>query len=49
MQAQVAATLIGLFVVLALLEVHQRADGSVAIPQALQPYMMGCEVIEPRR
>jgi seryl-tRNA synthetase len=35
--------------ILALLEVHQRADGSVAIPQALQPYMMGCEVIEPRR
>jgi seryl-tRNA synthetase len=35
--------------ILALLEIHQRADGSVAIPGALKPYMMGREVIEPRR
>lgn len=30
----------------ALLEWHQQPDGSVAIPQALQPYM-GCAVIKP--
>ena len=30
----------------ALLEWHQQSDGSVAIPQALQPYM-GCAVITP--
>ena len=33
--------------ILTVLEVHQRADGSVAIPEALQPYM-GCEAIGPR-
>jgi seryl-tRNA synthetase len=33
--------------ILALLEVHQRADGTIAIPKALQPYV-GCEVIGPR-
>ena len=33
--------------ILALLEVHQRADGSVAIPAALQPYM-GRDAIGPR-
>jgi len=33
--------------ILTLLEIHQRADGSVAIPKALQPYM-GREVIGPR-
>ena len=33
--------------ILALLEVHQRADGTVAIPKALQPYV-GREVIGPR-
>jgi seryl-tRNA synthetase len=33
--------------ILTVLEVHQRADGSVAIPEALQPYM-GCESIGPR-
>jgi seryl-tRNA synthetase len=32
---------------LALLENHQRADGSVAIPKALQPYV-GFDVIRPR-
>ena len=30
----------------ALLENHQRADGSVAVPKALQPYV-GREVLEP--
>jgi seryl-tRNA synthetase len=33
--------------ILALLENHQRADGSIAIPRALQPYV-GREVIGPR-
>jgi seryl-tRNA synthetase len=33
--------------ILTLLEVHQRADGGVAIPKALQPYV-GREAIEPR-
>jgi seryl-tRNA synthetase len=32
---------------IALLENHQRADGSVSIPKALQPYV-GFDVIEPR-
>lgn len=31
--------------VVAILETHQQADGSVRIPQALQPYMGGAEVI----
>ncbi len=33
--------------ILALLEVHQRPDGSIGIPKALQPYM-GCDAIGPR-
>jgi seryl-tRNA synthetase len=33
--------------IMLLLEIHQQADGSVAIPKALQPYM-GRDVIEPR-
>jgi len=33
----------------ALLENHQRADGSVRLPEALVPYMGGLEVIEPAR
>ena len=33
--------------ILALLEIHQRADGSVAIPKALQPFM-GRDSIGPR-
>jgi len=33
--------------VAAILENHQRADGSVAIPKALRPYMGGQESIEP--
>ena len=32
-----------------LLELNQNADGSVNIPQVLQPYMNGLEVIEPKR
>ncbi len=33
--------------IIALLETHQRADGSVRVPQALQPYLGGLEVLEP--
>jgi seryl-tRNA synthetase len=32
---------------IALLETHQRADGSVRVPAALQPYLGGREVLEP--
>ena len=32
----------------ALLENHQQADGSVVIPAALRPYMGGLEIIEAR-
>ncbi|WP_221585083.1 serine--tRNA ligase [Microbacterium sp. G2-8] len=31
----------------ALLETHQRADGSVVVPEPLRPYMGGLEVLEP--
>lgn len=33
--------------IVALLETHQRADGSVWIPEALRPYLGGLEVAEP--
>ena len=33
-------------ILIPLLEVHQRADGRVAIPEVLQPFMGGMEVIE---
>jgi seryl-tRNA synthetase len=33
--------------IVALLENHQRADGSVLVPKALQPYLDGREVLEP--
>ncbi len=33
--------------IIALLETHQRADGSVRVPTALQPYLGGLEVLEP--
>ncbi|MEP6463326.1 MAG: serine--tRNA ligase [Frankiaceae bacterium] len=33
--------------IVALLEVHQQADGSVAVPDALQPYLGGRKVLEP--
>jgi seryl-tRNA synthetase len=35
-------------ILIPLLEVHQRADGSVSIPEVLQPFMGGMEVIEKR-
>jgi hypothetical protein len=33
--------------IIAILETHQQADGSVLIPQALQPFMGGQSVISP--
>jgi seryl-tRNA synthetase len=32
-------------ILIPLLEIHQRADGTVALPEALQPYMGGRESI----
>ena len=47
-----AATLNGTLVaiprtIVAILETHQQADGSVKVPKALQPYLQGREVLEP--
>ena len=33
--------------IVAILETHQQADGSVRVPEALQPYLGGREVLEP--
>ena len=33
--------------IVAMLETHQRADGSVAVPEVLRPYLGGLEVMEP--
>jgi seryl-tRNA synthetase len=33
--------------IVAILENHQQADGTVRIPKALQPYLGGVEVIQP--
>ncbi|KQQ22429.1 serine--tRNA ligase [Rathayibacter sp. Leaf299] len=33
--------------IVALLETHQRADGSVVVPEALRPHLGGLEVLEP--
>ncbi len=33
--------------IVALLETHQRADGSVVVPEALRPYLGGLDLIEP--
>ena len=33
--------------IVALLETHQQADGSVRVPKALQPYLRGRDVLEP--
>lgn len=35
--------------IVALLENHQQADGSVYVPQALRPYLGGLEVLEPTK
>ncbi len=49
---QVAATLNGTLAttrwLVAILENHQQPDGSVEVPKALQPYVGGKDVIEPR-
>jgi len=34
--------------IVAILETHQQADGSVRVPKALQPYLGGLEVLEPK-
>jgi seryl-tRNA synthetase len=48
---QIAATLNGTLAttrwISAILENHQRADGSVRVPEALRPYLGGREVLEP--
>jgi len=35
-------------ILIPILEIYQRPDGSVAIPKVLQPYMGGLEAIGPR-
>ncbi len=35
--------------VIAIMENYQQADGTIAVPKALQPYMDGLEVISPRQ
>ncbi len=35
--------------IVALLENHQQADGSIYVPPALRPYLGGLEALEPRR
>ncbi|GDY31206.1 serine--tRNA ligase [Gandjariella thermophila] len=48
---QVAATLNGTLAttrwIVAILENHQRADGSVRVPEALRPFLGGREILEP--
>ena len=50
---QIAATLNGTLAttrwIVAILENHQQADGSVRVPEALQPGLGGLEVLEPVR
>ena len=35
--------------IVAILETHQRADGSVTVPEALRPYLGGLAVLEPQQ
>ena len=35
--------------IVAMLETHQQADGSVVVPEPLRPYLGGLEVLEPSR
>jgi seryl-tRNA synthetase len=35
-------------VLVALVEMHQQADGSVRVPKALRPYLGGREVLAPK-
>ena len=50
-KTQTVATLNGTLAttrwLVALLETHQRADGSVVVPEPLRPYLGGLEVLEP--
>ncbi|MBB2975881.1 seryl-tRNA synthetase [Microbacterium endophyticum] len=50
-KTQPAATLNGTLAttrwIVAILETHQRADGSVVVPEPLRPYLGGLEVMEP--
>ncbi len=50
---QVAATLNGTLAttrwLIPILENHQQPDGSVRVPKALQPYLGGRDILEPRR
>lgn len=50
-ETQVVATLNGTLAttrwIVALLENHQNADGSVTVPEGLRPYLGGLEVLEP--
>ncbi|MDO5700805.1 MAG: serine--tRNA ligase [Bowdeniella nasicola] len=52
-QIRPVATLNGTFAttrwIVAILENHQREDGSVVVPEGLRPYMGGLEVMEPLR
>ncbi len=49
---QIAATLNGTLAttrwIVAILENHQQPDGSVRVPQALQPFMGGLDVLQPK-
>jgi seryl-tRNA synthetase len=51
-KTQTAATLNGTLAttrwLVAILETHQQADGSVRIPAALRPYLGGAEFIKPK-
>ncbi|SIT89808.1 serine--tRNA ligase [Microbacterium sp. RU33B] len=50
-KTQTVATLNGTLAttrwIVAILETHQRADGSVVVPEVLRPYLGGLEVMEP--
>jgi seryl-tRNA synthetase len=52
-RAQIAATLNGTLAttrwIVAILENHQQADGSVRVPEALRPYLGGLDVLKPVR
>ncbi|WP_090006731.1 serine--tRNA ligase [Lentzea albidocapillata] len=51
-KSQIAATLNGTLAttrwIVAILENHQQADGSVVVPQAMRPFMGGLEVLKPK-
>ena len=34
---------------IAIMETYQQADGSIAVPDVLQPYMGGAKVVSPER